>query len=68
MALVLGGHMDLRPRLGGPVALCPWVAWWSCGPDTLCRDIRVVERKDRTCGYWMVILILAIAIVLVLAL
>ena len=45
-----------------------WVALWPCCPDSLCRDIRVVERKDRTCGYWMVILILAIAIVLVLAL
>jgi len=29
-------------------------------------NIRIVDKKDRTCGYWIVILILAIAIVVVL--
>jgi len=29
-------------------------------------DIRVVDRKDSTCGYWVVITLLAIAIVIVL--
>ena len=29
-------------------------------------NIRIVDKKDRTCGYWIVILILAIAIIVVL--
>merc|ERR1711874_337302 len=29
------------------------------------QNVRVVERKDRTCGYWVVIVILFIAIVVV---
>ena len=29
-------------------------------------NVRVVSKKDRTCGYWIVILILAIAIFAVL--
>ena len=34
---------------------------------TSSRDIRVVERKDATCVYWVIILLLAIAIIAVLA-
>ena len=30
-------------------------------------NVRVVAKKDRTCGYWIVILLLAIAIIAVLA-
>ena len=30
-------------------------------------NIRVVSKKDRTCGYWVIILLLAIAIIAVLA-
>ena len=30
------------------------------------RDIRVVERKDATCLYWVVIVVLAAAIITVL--
>lgn len=31
------------------------------------NNVRVVSKKDRTCGYWVIILILAIAIIAVLA-
>ena len=30
-------------------------------------NVRVVSNKDRTCGYWIIILLLAIAIIAVLA-
>ena len=30
-------------------------------------NVRVVSKKDRTCGYWVIILLLAIAIIAVLA-
>ena len=30
-------------------------------------NIRIVDKKDRTCGYWVIILLLAIAIIAVLA-
>ena len=33
---------------------------------TTSNNIAVVTRKDRTCGYWIVILILAIAIVTII--
>ena len=29
-------------------------------------NVRVVDKKDRTCGYWVVILLLAIAIIVAL--
>ena len=31
------------------------------------NNVRVVSKKDRTCGYWVIILLLAIAIIAVLA-
>ena len=30
-------------------------------------NVRVVSKKDKTCGYWIIILLLAIAIIAVLA-
>ena len=30
-------------------------------------NVRLVSKKDRTCGYWVIILLLAIAIIAVLA-
>ena len=30
-------------------------------------NVRVVSKKDKTCGYWVIILLLAIAIIAVLA-
>ncbi|XP_075224678.1 syntaxin 8 [Lycorma delicatula] len=65
IAVTIGNEVDLQNEIVDDISVRMDRANTSIQRET--AHVRVVSKKDNTCGYWMVIIILFIAIIIVAA-